>query len=63
MEPIRTLKDATYFKEVPGTDGRRYLTPCSPGDPDPSKREETLMTLMSKGMNDQVRRGRGRTEG
>lgn len=39
---------------VIGTDGRVYVTPCSPGDPDPTKREETLQTLIDKGLNDQV---------
>ncbi len=43
MEPVRGLKDATHFKNVPGPDGKSMLTPCSPGDP--AAIEMTLMEV------------------
>jgi vacuolar protein-sorting-associated protein 4 len=40
MQPIRRLQNATHFKYVTSQDKtnpavmKKYLTPCSPGDPD-----------------------------
>eukprot|EP01062_Namystynia_karyoxenos_P047867 TRINITY_DN3626_c0_g1_i2.p1 TRINITY_DN3626_c0_g1~~TRINITY_DN3626_c0_g1_i2.p1 ORF type:complete len:506 (+),score=212.95 TRINITY_DN3626_c0_g1_i2:104-1519(+) len=53
FEPVRTLQTACHFKEVqgphpdptkPGKTVKR-LVPCAPGDPDPTKREATLLQL------------------
>eukprot|EP01062_Namystynia_karyoxenos_P047870 TRINITY_DN3626_c0_g3_i1.p1 TRINITY_DN3626_c0_g3~~TRINITY_DN3626_c0_g3_i1.p1 ORF type:complete len:471 (+),score=167.35 TRINITY_DN3626_c0_g3_i1:98-1414(+) len=53
FEPVRTLQTAQHFKEVDGPDPNdpesgktvKRLVPCAPGDPDPSKRETTLLTI------------------
>lgn len=48
MEPVRKCKNATHFKTVIGDDGEEKLTPCSPGDPDPTRVETTLMKIDPK---------------
>jgi vacuolar protein-sorting-associated protein 4 len=51
MEPVRKCKNATHFKVKPTmVDGTELnmLTPCSPGDPDPSKVETSLMKIDPK---------------
>jgi vacuolar protein-sorting-associated protein 4 len=48
MEPVRKCRNATHFKvvvqDVDG-DKKEMLTPCSPGDPDPTKVEADLMSI------------------
>ena len=44
LQPIRRCSAATHFKRVPNTADVLW-TPCSPGDPDPTKRECSLMDI------------------
>lgn len=47
LQPIRRCSSATHFKRVP--DAAQVLwTPCSPGDPDPTKKECSLMDIDPK---------------
>jgi len=43
MEPVRTMQDATHFKEIvdPDNPEKKALVPCSPSDP-----AGQIMTLM-----------------
>ncbi|EDQ86898.1 uncharacterized protein MONBRDRAFT_38150 [Monosiga brevicollis MX1] len=52
MEPVRKVQQATHFKQVtgpvhgkPGEIAHDMWSPCSPGDPDPSKRCMTWMDV------------------
>lgn len=47
LQPIRRCSSATHFKRVPDT-SEVLWTPCSPGDPDPTKKEMSLMDVESK---------------
>jgi len=44
FEPVRICRSATHFKRI-SRDGKEFWTPCSPGDPDPSKKEMALMDV------------------
>ncbi|GBE59925.1 vacuolar sorting-associated VPS4 [Babesia ovata] len=44
MQPLRKCKDATHFKKVVRK-SQTYYVPCSPGDPDKSKRECNIMSI------------------
>eukprot|EP00922_Rhytidocystis_sp_ex-Travisia-forbesii_P035972 GHVS01053377.1.p1 GENE.GHVS01053377.1~~GHVS01053377.1.p1 ORF type:complete len:455 (+),score=93.40 GHVS01053377.1:21-1385(+) len=44
FQPVRKCRSATHFREVK-KDNKRFLTPCSPGDTDPNKREVNLMNI------------------
>eukprot|EP00123_Amoebidium_parasiticum_P014523 comp22536_c0_seq1/m.34228 comp22536_c0_seq1/g.34228 ORF comp22536_c0_seq1/g.34228 comp22536_c0_seq1/m.34228 type:complete len:433 (-) comp22536_c0_seq1:127-1425(-) len=53
FQPVRKVQMATHFKRVMAFDRtdpsrmREYLTPCSPGDPDPTTREMTWAEVES----------------
>eukprot|EP00124_Ichthyophonus_hoferi_P004620 Ihof_evm1s532 gene=Ihof_evmTU1s532 len=53
FQPVRKVQMATHFKKMIAPDRtdptrqKEYLTPCSPGDPDPSTREMTWMEVES----------------
>ncbi|KAF4703121.1 Vacuolar protein sorting-associated protein 4 [Perkinsus olseni] len=46
MQPVRRCSQATHFKRVT-KDGKRFWTPCSPGDSDPTTQEMSLMDIGS----------------
>lgn len=47
LQPIRRCSSATHFKRIPNTEEILW-TPCSPGDPDPTKKECSLMDIGAK---------------
>ncbi len=47
LQPVRRCSTATHFKRVPNST-QVLWTPCSPGDPDPTKKECTLMDIDPK---------------
>ncbi|EER07375.1 conserved hypothetical protein [Perkinsus marinus ATCC 50983] len=46
MQPVRRCSQATHFKRVI-KDGKKFWTPCSPGDPDRTTQEMSLMDIGS----------------